>query len=172
MQPTSEFPLQKAAILALAACGLLFAAVWSLRPDPAGQPYLQFSGGGFVFNYRISEVFYGFTAFVARPLETGSIIEAEFSLGQGRGTAVLRQRVGTETRRYAMRSPALDDVVAGAAYPVKIRVLDRDGAQELWRTERSYVSQISSHGMIGKTPLTIGPGYAPFPANGEEGNGK
>ena len=172
MQPTSEFPLQKAAILALAACGLLFAAVWSLRPDPAGQPYLQFSGGGFVFNYRISEVFYGFTAFVARPLETGSIIEAEFFLGEDRGTVILRQRVGTETRRYALRSPALEDVVAGTPYPVRIRVLDRDGTHELWRTERSYVSQISSKGMIGKTPLTIGPGYAPFPGSGEQENGK
>ncbi|MCB1381598.1 MAG: hypothetical protein KDJ73_01445 [Notoacmeibacter sp.] len=143
----------------IGACAILFAAVWTLRDDPANKPYLTIAGGGFVFNYRVSEVFYGFTALVARPLETGSIIEASFSTGQDRTPAIVRQRVGTETRRYALRSPALAHVVKGAPYDVTIRVLDRSGNNELWRTEKRYVSQISSEGLIGSEPLTVGPGY-------------
>ena len=57
---------------------ILFAIGWLTREDPANKPYLQIVGGGFVFNYRVADNFYGFTAIVSRPLESGSIIEATF----------------------------------------------------------------------------------------------
>lgn len=159
MQGLHQITTEKAWMAAISACVVLFGAVWALREDPSQKPYLAIAGGGFVFNYRVSEVFYGFTALVARPLETGSIIEASFSTGKDSSPAVVRQRVGTETRRYALRSPGLVHVMEGVPYAVTIRVLDRSGSKELWRTKKSYVSQISSDGLIASKPLTIGPGY-------------
>lgn len=62
-----------------AAClllALLFAIGWLTRESPTDKPYLRILGGGFIFNYRVAEVFYGFTAVVLRPLPTGTIVEA------------------------------------------------------------------------------------------------
>ena len=73
--------------LLAAACALLvplFVLGWLTREDPAEKPWLQVLGGGFIFNYRVSDVYYGFTAAVMRPLPTGSIVEAAFdALGVG-----------------------------------------------------------------------------------------
>lgn len=149
--------------LIASALAALFAIAWAFRPDVDDMPYLRIVGGGFVFNYRVSEVFYGFTALVVRPLATGSIIEASFEDPQGGAQHVVRQRVGTETDRYALRSPGLRGIKAGQSYRVIVRVLDRQGQTELWQETLHFKSQISDD-MIGEKPLTIGPGYTVNPA--------
>ncbi len=58
-----------AAALFLTACG----------EDP-NAPYLNFAGGGFVFNYRNAEAFYGFVAKPVRTLPEGGSIEAQFEV--------------------------------------------------------------------------------------------
>lgn len=141
----------------------LFAIAWAFRPNVDDMPYLKIAGGGFVFNYRVAEVFYGFTARVTRPLATGSIIEAVFEDPQGGAPHVVRQRVGTETDRYALRSPGIRGVQAGQTYQVAVRVLNRQGDQELWHSTLQYTSQISDD-IIAEKPLTIGPGYTVNPA--------
>ena len=56
-------------VLALAACG-----------EDVSSPYLEFAGGGFIFNYRNAEAFYGFVAnaieqmFANRSLAAGLFI--------------------------------------------------------------------------------------------------
>src|SRR5690606_40787351 len=90
---------------AVAFCIVLFAIGWTMREDPSDKPYLKILGGGFMFNYREAEVFYGFTALVERPLASGSIIEAEFENPGGGESLVVFERVSTMTDTYALRSP-------------------------------------------------------------------
>ncbi|MBZ0164391.1 MAG: hypothetical protein K8H74_16975 [Notoacmeibacter sp.] len=163
MTGQKTFSFGAAMSLTVSALVALFAIAWAFRPSVDDMPYLKIAGGGFVYNYRLSEVFYGFTAQVARPLETGSIIEAAFEDPQGGPSHVVRQRVGTETDRYALRSPGIRGVQAGHSYRVAVRILDRQGEQELWRKTLRFKSQISDK-MIAEKPLTIGPGYALNPA--------
>jgi hypothetical protein len=146
------------AVAGVALLALLFAVGWLTREDPANKPFLEILGGGFVFNYRIADNFYGFTALVARPLESGSIIEAEFENPAGGAPLAVRERVSPMTDRYALRTPPLQGVEAHKPYRVTIRVLDREETREIWSTTRSYSSQISDAKTPGK-PLTVGPGY-------------
>lgn len=152
-----------------AACLLLaplFAVGWLTREDLAQKPYLQIVGGGFVFNYRIAEVFYGFTAFVQRPLPTGSVIEVAFEDPAGGPALHVRQRVGgAEMTRFSLRSPPVRGVEAGEPYHVAIRILDREEKQLLWSHGMDVRSQISDK-VVPDVPLVIGPGYHRNPQAG------
>lgn len=156
--------------LAIAAAALLlplFIVGWLTREDPAERPYLKLVGGGFMFNYRVADVYYGFTAVVQRPLPTGSIIEAAFEDPAGGAAHVVRQRVGgAEATSYTMRSPNVRGVEAGRPYHVAIRVLDRQERQVLWSHGVDYVSQIGD-AVMPDEPLTVGPGYARNPGSGD-----
>ena len=153
--------------LLAAACALLvplFAVGWLTRQDPAETPWLRILGGGFIFNYRVAEVYYGFTAAVARPLPTGSIVEAAFEDPGGGPPLLVRQRVGgAEMTRLSLRSPPVRGVAADRDYHVRLRVLDRDGAHLLWSDELAFRSGISDS-VVPDVPLTVGPGYARNPA--------
>lgn len=149
---------------AVAFCIVLFAIGWTMREDPSDKPYLKILGGGFMFNYREGEVFYGFTAVVTRPLASGSIIEAEFENPAGGAPFVVSERVSTMTDRYALRSPPIRGVEEGKPYHVAIRVYDREKEQLLWTTTRDYKSQISDE-VVPDKPLVVGPGYALNPDN-------
>lgn len=149
----------KAVIIAsILVLGPLFAIGWATREDPAETPLLGVAGGGFVFNYREGEVFYGFTAVVQKPLASGSIIEASFEDPTGKADHVVRERVTPMTNKYSLRSPPVRGVEAGKDYHVAIRVLDRTGEEELFAANRTYSSQIDDT-MVPDQPLTVGPGY-------------
>lgn len=143
---------------AIAFCAVLFAVGWFLREDPSNKPYLEILGGGFIFNYREGEVFYGFTAAVVRPLASGSIVEASFEDPAGGPALVISKRVSTMTDRYAFRSAPVRDVEAGKPYHVAIKVYDRERKELIWQAERTFKSQISDK-VVPEKPLTIGPGY-------------
>ena len=137
---------------------ILLAVGWFSREDPSKKPYLDILGGGFIFNYRIAEVYYGFTAMVEKPLEVGSIIEVTFEDPAGGGPFVVSQRANTRTNRYTFRSPPVHGIAAGKPYHVVIRVYDREKQQLIWTTTRDYRSEIADTVMPEK-PLTVGPGY-------------
>ncbi len=141
---------------------LLLAAGWLTREDPASKPYLKILGSGFIFNYRVADVYYGFTVLVQRPLPTGSIIEATFEDPAGGTGHVVRTRVGTDTARYSLRSPPVRGVEKDKPYKVAIRVLDREERAVLWRDSVSVRSQIGD-AVVPDRPLTVGPGYARNP---------
>ena len=154
----------------VAAAGLLLAPLfvigWLTREDPAERPFLQILGGGFVFNYRVADVYYGFTAAVQRPLATGSIVEAAFEDPGGGDAHVVRQRIGgAEMTRLSLRSPPVRGVEAGKPYHVAIRILDREEKRLLWSHDMAFRSQISDT-VVPDAPLTIGPGYARNPRAG------
>lgn len=155
--------------LAAAACALLvplFAVGWLTRHDPAETPYLQVMGGGFIFNYRVAEVYYGFTAAITRPLPTGSIVEASFEDPAGGSPHVVRERVGgAQMTRLSLRSPPVRGVEANHPYTVELRVLDREDGHILWARELAFTSNISD-AVVPDRPLTVGPGYDRNPATG------
>ena len=142
----------------LVVLAILLAIGWSTRIDPGDKPYLKVLGGGFMFNYRNADVYYGFTAQVKRPLASGSIIEASFEDPEGGPAHIVSERVSTMTDRYALRSPSIRGVEAGKPYDVAIKVYDRERKNLLWETERTYRSQISDT-IVPDRPLTVGPGY-------------
>lgn len=156
----------------VAACVLLvplFAVGWLTRHDPADRPYLQILGGGFIFNYRVADVYYGFTAVVQRPLPTGSVIEVEFEDPAGGPAHLVRQRMGgAEMTRLALRSPLVRGVEAGKPYHVALRILDREETHLIWSHGMDFRSQISDS-VVPDQPLTVGPGYARNPASRETG---
>lgn len=145
-----------------AVLALLLAIGWMTRVDPTDKPYLRVIGGGFVFNYRIAEVYYGFTAIVDRPLLPGSVIEASFEDPGGGPAHVARLRVDSDTNRYALRSPPVRGVVKGRPYAVSVKVMDREEKQVIWSEELVFRSQLDDT-VVPDQPLTIGPGYARNP---------
>lgn len=160
----SMFSLKRVLAFASALIAVLFAIGWLTREDPAELPYLKLVGGGFIYNYRVADVYYGFTAAVLKPIPTGSVVEATFDNPAGGAPFVVRQRMGgPEMVRFAMRSPSLRGVKAGHAYRVLIRILDREEEQTvLWRHMAEFRSQIGDD-IVPNEPLTIGPGYARNP---------
>lgn len=154
----AQFSLSRLIAAGVGLVAVLFAVGWATRQDPAEAPYLKILGGGFMFNYRVADVYYGFTAAVMRPLPTGSIIEAAFEDPAGGPAHVVRQRVGTDTERYALRSPPVRGVQAGKPYHVDIRVFDREESAVLWRHGLDFKSQIDDT-VVPDQPLTVGPGY-------------
>jgi hypothetical protein len=146
------------AVAAAAAVALALGYVLANRPPPGEKPYLTFLGGGFIFNYRIGEVTYGFTAQVTRPLPVGTIIEAVFEDPAGGASLMVRVRVGTEKLRYSLSSPPVHGVVADRPYHVTVRLVARDDNEILARYEKEYASQVGQD-VMSEGPLTIGPGY-------------
>lgn len=133
---------------------------WLTREDPADKPYLAIAGSGFLFNYRIAEASYGFTAMVVRPLPTGTIIEASFEDPAGGEDLLIRRRVGTGTARYGFQSPPVSGVEPHKPYRVSVTVIDREekSAEPIWRHSFTVASQLGDD-ILPDKPLTIGPGY-------------
>lgn len=139
-------------VVVLLGVGLAF------REDPAEKPFLNFAGGGFIFNYRVAEVFYGFTVHVTKPLQSGSIIEAEFENPKDGSRIVVSTRVNPRTTRYSLHTPSVRGVKAGKPYKVVVSLYDFRHQTLIERHEKTYASQISDD-IVPERPLTIGPGY-------------
>lgn len=122
------------------------------------RPYLEFSGGGFIFNYRTAVVDYGFVATVKRRIEPGTILEAQFENPAG-GEPFVESVTATAGRlQYAFRSPPVQGVKADRDYRVVLRVLDRETRQPLAAYARHYRSDLDQE-VMPANPLTVGPGY-------------
>ncbi len=134
--------------------------------DNADRPWIAIEGGGFIFNYRIAEVFYGVSVKPLRSLAPGTVLEGEFENPAGGAPLIVRETINTARLSYAMRTPPLLGVKAGKAYRVEIRVLDVDGAKVLGRVSRTFKSDLDQSANPEK-PLTIGPGYTPNPDAGK-----
>jgi hypothetical protein len=132
------------------------------RENPADKPYLVVAGGGFIFNFRVAEAFYGFTVKVQKPLAVGSIIQAQFEDPAGGPPFVEETRVNARTTRYSLRSPGVHGVKKGQPYEVVISLYDYTGEELMERQTRQFKSSLDSK-FVPEKPLTIGPGYAPNP---------
>ncbi|MEQ8479471.1 MAG: hypothetical protein RIC18_02355 [Hoeflea sp.] len=132
------------------------------RKGPEERPAIGIAGGGFIFNYRESDVFYGFTAQVLKPLPAGSVLVSAFEDPGGGPPLVVETRLHARSTRYKVRSPSVRGVKAGSPYRVAIRLCDRTRSRLLWSEERIFSSQIDDT-IVPDRPLTIGPGYSPNP---------
>ncbi|MBC7282915.1 MAG: hypothetical protein H5U12_15940 [Hoeflea sp.] len=141
---------------------VLMAIGWVTREDPAEKPYIGIAGGGFIFNYREADVYYGFVANVLKPLPSGSWMIAEFEDPAGGPPLTVETRLHARSVRYGVHSPSVRGVKAGQPYHVSIRVYDHTRTKLIWSGEKTFVAQIDDS-VVPEKPLTIGPGYFPNP---------
>ena len=124
-------------------------------------PYLEFLGGGFVFNYRLAEADYGFVVKRLRPLPEGAVLEARLENPAGGAPFVIRETASWDRLEYVFRSPPVRGVQAGRDYRVEVRVLD-PGGTALARYARTFRSDVDQAVLPERAPVA-GPGYQPAP---------
>jgi hypothetical protein len=139
---------------------LLSVSLFLTACEDAGKAPLALAGGGFIFNYRIAEVFYGVSLKPQRRLAAGAVLEGEFENPAGGPNLIVRETVGEPKLLYALQTPPLKGVKAGKPYRVEVRLIE--GGKVTGRVERTFTSDLDQD-MIPDAPLSIGPGYTPNP---------
>jgi hypothetical protein len=142
---------------ALVLCALLYGVFLLIREDPAERPYMRVLGASFIFNYRVSDVYLGFTAVADRPIPIGSILEARFPDPSGGSDFVVEERIGLIDERVSLRSPSLKGVEAKKPYRIELRLLERQTRREFWHESIEVTSNIGDR-VVPEAPLTVGPG--------------
>ncbi len=107
--------------------GLTLAAMAALAACSEKGPYLDISGGGFVFNYRLSEAYEGFIAAPLRTLPDHARIEATFENPAGGPPIVMAKDVVANRREYSFTTDALHGIKADRDYDVTVRLVAADG---------------------------------------------
>jgi hypothetical protein len=137
-----------------------FAALVALVGCAEKGPYLDISGGSFVFNYARSEIYAGFVAAPLRTLPEQARIEATFENPAG-GVPIVLQDVTPGRREYSFLTDALHGVRADRDYDVTVRLIAADG-EEIEKIVKKFHSDIDQSKLPDK-PLVVGPGYARNP---------
>jgi len=122
------------------------------------EPYVEFAGGGFVFNYRIAVVDYGFVVTVKRKLMPGTLLEATFEDPAGGDPIVVTQTARSGQFQYTFRTPPLQGVEADRDYQVTLSLFSPTRDRLLATYRNHYRSNVDQKQMP-KAPLTVGPGY-------------
>ncbi len=133
--------------------------------DEEGGPYLEFVGGGFIFNYRLAEADYGFVAAVKRPIPAGTVLEAEFEDPGGGAPIIIRQRTGRGRVSYLFRTPPLRGIEAHHDYQVELRLVEPTTSKVIARYHNTYRSD-ADQDILPRTPPVAGPGYRRSPTAG------
>ena len=122
-----------------------------------GGAAASFAGGGFVFNYRIGEAFYGVVINLERKLPEGSIIEGQFEDPAGGPAIVVKDNYRDGQRKYMLRTPGLKGIKKDVPYKVVVEIIDKPGhvIERLEKTIKSDIDQST----IPLEQLLIGPGY-------------
>tara|TARA_R110002094_G_scaffold66349_3_gene75970 strand:+ start:528 stop:1031 length:504 start_codon:yes stop_codon:yes gene_type:complete len=131
--------------------------------EEADKPYLEFTGGGFIFNYRIGEAFYGFVAKPRRDIPEGTEIIAEFENPKGGAPITVTAKAKASQLQYTLRTPGVEGVVKDRPYKVVITLKAPGEVQPLAVYEKEYTSSLNQADLPG-VALTVGPGYHPNPA--------
>jgi hypothetical protein len=138
---------------------LLLAAACS--PGAGDGPYLEFLGGGFVFNYRLAEADYGFVVKRLRRIPEDTIIEARLEDPAGGAPFVIRETASWDRLEYVFRSPPVRGVQAGRDYRVEVRLLE-PGGRLLAAYARTFRSDVDQEMLPERAPV-VGPGHQPAP---------
>lgn len=148
-RPTNRtvLPVALAGVLLLSACA-----------DSADQPWVAFEGGGFVFNYRVAEAYYGVNIRPMRHLPDGTVIQVSFEDPAGGPPILSRFTVKGPELRYSVRTPGLTGIKAHRPYRVELSVLEAATGNVLGRYEKSFSSS-ADQSELPSAPLVIGPGY-------------
>lgn len=148
---------------------MLVALVALLAPAGCGDsddgPYVEIVGGGFVFNYRIAEVFYGVTVVAHRPLPPGAELTAEFENPAGGSPIRVSRQARDNQTRFSLDSGPLQGVMADRDYTVVVTLSVPSG--EVLETHTRVIRSKLDQSVLPERPLTIGPGYTPNPENAD-----
>jgi len=131
------------------------------KEDP-NSPYLEFTGGGFIFNYRNAQAFYGFVAKPLRTLPEGSVIEAQFEIPHSSTPYVTSEKTHPGLMQFSFRTPELTGIEKGHPYKVVMRLLAGPTGPEIARYEKTFHSDVDQASLPSK-PLVVGPGYQTNP---------
>ena len=154
--------LTRIVVGALGLLAVLVAIGLAVREPVADKPYLKIAGAGFIFNYRVAEVFYGFTAEVQKPVRNMSLLEAEFEDPGGGPPIRVSERLNPRTKRYSLRTPPIRGVKKDRPYRVAVRLIQNGDNAVLFEDEFTVTSQMAD-AVVPEQPLTVGPGYARNP---------
>jgi hypothetical protein len=141
---------------------LLFGAALVACSEGGDGPYLEFLGGGFVFNYRLAEAEYGFVVKRLRRMPDGAILEARFENPAGGEPFVLREPAAWDRLEYVFRSPPVHGVKVGRDYRVEVRLIDGASGRALASYARTFRSDVDQS-VLPERPPVVGPGYQPAP---------
>jgi hypothetical protein len=141
-----------AAVLFLAACD----------SDDA-KPYMAFGGGGFVYNYRIGDIYYGFVAQPQRRLPVDAELVARFEDPAGGPEIEVREPVVSGKAQYMFRTPPVKGVAKDRPYKVSLALVEQATGREIESIARTYTNT-ADPAMMPDGPLVVGPGYTPNPA--------
>lgn len=147
----------KAAVLLMA--GMLLAGCG----DDPGTPYLEFTGGGFIFNYRIGEALYGFVVKPRREIPEGTEIIAEFEDPAGGDPIIVTALAKPSQLQYMFRTPGVQGVVKDRPYKVSVSLKEPGTGETLAVYSKEFKSSMDQSDLPG-VALTVGPGYHPNPA--------
>ncbi len=143
---------------ATAFCTVLLATYLTLREDPAKRPYLKILGGSFIFNYRVSDVYMGFTAVPEKPIPIGSTLVVTFENPAGDTPFVVTRQIGLPDRGISVRSPSMRGVRAHVPYKVSLQLLSTGTMEPFWDHAFSISSNIDDD-IVPREPPVVGPGY-------------
>lgn len=143
--------------LTIVLCAFLLAGC-----EDDSQPYVEFVGGGFIFNYNTADAYYGFVVRVKRRIPADTILEAEFEDPADGEPLIDRITARAGQRQYRFQSPSVRGVVADRDYRVELRLLDPDSGALLASYATAYRSDLDQE-ILPDAPTTIAPGYRPSP---------
>ena len=130
--------------------------------SPDDGPYLEFLGGGFVFNYRLAEAEYGFVVKRLRRIPDGTLLEAVLEDPGGGEPFVVRETAAWDRLEYVFRSPPVRGVQAGRDYRVQVRLLDPADRRVIATYARTFRSDVDQSVLPERAPV-VGPGHQPAP---------
>ena len=126
-------------------------------------PYLDVTGGSFIFNYRLATASAGIIVVAQRDLPENAAVEIAFEDPAGGPPLVQVEKAAAGVRHFSFTFEPLSGIEADVDYLATVRLLDSEG-KELERIDTPYRSQVDQS-ILGDKPLTVGPGYAPNPAS-------
>jgi hypothetical protein len=116
------------------------------RTGDGGEPYVEMTSGGFVYNLRAGTARYGFTARVLRPIPEGVEFVAIFENPAGE-PIVRRQRHDPRQSEYRFETDALSGLENGREYGVELRLRAGREAEQLARYRATYRAQFDQRSM-------------------------
>jgi hypothetical protein len=143
-------------------CTVIFIAASLLAAceDNSKAPYLEFAGGGFIFNYRNADAYYGFVVRPKKPLPEGSVLEARFEVPGGAPDYIVTTTAAPGQLQYMFKTDTLRGIVKGHDYRAVIRIIDGTTSAEIARYEKTFRTDVDQASLPDK-PLVVGPAYQP-----------
>ncbi len=155
------------AVAATAFCLVLLAVLLLLREDPADRPYLKILGGSFIFNYRVADIYMGFTAVPEKPIPVGTMLVVTFENPSGGAPFVVIRQIGLPDRSISVRSPSMRGVRAQVPYKVSLELRKTGTGEPFWNHAFTISSNIDDD-VVPDEPMVIGPGYHRPPPKPDE----